>query len=160
MLPLLNDTFDFTCFCLQNFKRRNYLLFDEMCQDSFCSSNALRKANYHSLLSERQQPCCVCPLNSVSETMPFDAWTMPVQSVSKSKDMSCNIGNQSFRTLDYWWLSCWALRKHKAAIVQYFDINFYSLDSIIIRQEFYTNLPDSLYYLYDRHTSPRRAVST
>jgi hypothetical protein len=43
---------------------------------------------------------------------------------------------------------------HRAAVVQYFDINFFSLDLLLIHQRVHMNLPELLYYLHNEKTAP------
>jgi hypothetical protein len=43
---------------------------------------------------------------------------------------------------------------HRAAVVQYFDIDFFSLDLLLVSQRVYVNLPDLLHYPYDQTRAP------
>ena len=60
---IVNENSTYVCLCRPNFKGENCLLIDEMCQDDFCSSNALCKPNYEGILNGNEEPYCICPLN-------------------------------------------------------------------------------------------------
>jgi hypothetical protein len=66
------------------------------------------------------------------------------------------------------WLSLWRKRSvqlhinksssHRAATVQYFDIDLFSLDLLFNHQRVYINLPDLLYYSYEQNKAPEIIV--
>jgi hypothetical protein len=43
---------------------------------------------------------------------------------------------------------------HRAAVVQYFGINFFTLDLLLVDQRVYTNLPHMLNSMYNEKTAP------
>jgi hypothetical protein len=47
---------------------------------------------------------------------------------------------------------------HLAAVVQYFDLNFFTLDLILVNQHIYVNLPDLLHYQHIKKTAPEIIV--
>jgi hypothetical protein len=139
-----------------------------MCKEGFCSANALCKSNYRGLLSGNERPYCICPLNETGDRCNLisdQCYPNPCKnngtciSVLKQNQFLCLCD-------DYYYGDGCQLKKrsvqlhinktssHRAAVVQYFDINFVSLDLVLVHQRVYVNLPDLLRYSYDAKTAP------
>ena len=139
-----------------------------MCKEGFCSSNALCKPNYRGLLSGNEQPYCICPLNEIGHRCDLihdKCHPNPCQ--NNGTCLSTSKPNQFFCLCDdyHYGDECQLEKRsvrlhinksssHRAAVVQYFDINFFSLDLLLVHQHVYINLPDLLHYLYVGKTAP------
>jgi hypothetical protein len=166
---ILNKNSTYVCLCPPNFKGDNCLTIDNMCEKCFCSANALCKPNYRGLLSSNERPYCICPLNEIGDRCDLihdKCHSNPCQnngtclSTAKSNKFFCLCDDYHYG--DECQLEKRSVRLHinkisspRAAVVQYFDINFFSLDLFLVDQSVYDNLPDLLHYPYKEKTAPR-----
>lgn len=165
---VLNQKSTYVCLCPPNFKGDKCLIKDKMCEEDFCSANALCKPNYRGSLSGNEQPYCICPLNEIGHQCDLihdKCHRNPCQ--NNGTCISTSKPNQFFCLCDdYHYGDECQLKKrsvrlyinksssHQASVVQYFDINFFSLDLLLVHQSVYMNLPGLLQYLYDVKTAP------
>jgi hypothetical protein len=143
-----------------------------MCKESFCSTNALCKPNYRGLLNGNERPYCICPLNETGyrcNLIPDKCHPNPCQNdgtcVSALEPNrffclcddyhygdECQLEKRSVR------LYINKTREYRAAVVQYFDIDFFSFDLLLVYQRVYDNLPNPLLYLHVGKTAPAIVV--
>jgi hypothetical protein len=165
---ILNENSTYVCLCPPNFKGDTCLIIDEMCKEGFCSSNALCKPNYRGLLNGNDRPYCICPLNEIGDRceLVYDQcrsnpcrYNGSCRSTAKPNQFLClcddhHYGNEC--QLEKRTVRLYINRSlsHRAAVVQYFDINFVSLEFLLVHQRIHVNLPDLLLYLHARKTAP------
>jgi hypothetical protein len=165
---VLNQKSTYVCLCSSHFKERDCLIMDEMCKDSYCSIDALCKPDYRGLLSGNERPYCICPLNKFGQRCDLIH--------DKCDPNPCQNDGTCFATSElnnffclcndrYYGEKCEvekpAVRlyinesvNHRGAVVQYFSINFYSLDLVLVHQQIFVSLPHDLFYLH----TPRKAA--
>jgi hypothetical protein len=119
-------------------------------------------------LSGIEQPFCICPLNKVGyQCELIHDRCDPNPCYNNGTCLSTSEPNRFICLCDEYHygdecqlekrgvrLHIKNIPEHRAAVVQYFDINFISLDLILVDQHVYNNLPDLLYYLYIGNTAP------
>jgi hypothetical protein len=145
---------------------------DRTCLDEFCSSDALCKPTYRGLLNRNELPYCICPANKFGSRCDLE--------YDQCNSNPCKNNGSCFPTSnpDGYFCLCNShyhgslceeekatLRfyitknvEHKNAVVQYFNIDFSSLDLILIRQHPYYALPNFLYYENIGKTPPEIVV--
>jgi hypothetical protein len=170
--PLLNQKSNYVCLCPTNFKGNNCSIKDEMCKDNFCSTDALCKPNYRGLLNGNERPFCICPLNAIGPRCDLKN--------DQCDSNPCQNGGTCFATSElnnvfclcdnaHYGKTCQSLKRavrlyinesveHRAALVQYFEINFRSLDLILVEKRLYAKLPHKLDYLHKRKKAPEIIV--
>ena len=161
--PIMNQNSSYICLCPNNFKGNDCSIKDDKCNNDFCSSNALCKPNYRGLLNGNERPYCICPLNQIGDRCElihdkcnpnpcqnngicFTTSTPDRFSCTCTKEYygnTCELEKQSLK------LYINQSTDHTAAVVQYFYINFYSLDLILLDQHLYDKLPNMLHYLHN-----------
>jgi hypothetical protein len=139
-----------------------------MCERGFCSADALCKPNYRGILIGNEQPYCICPLNEIGHQCGLihdQCDSNPCQnngtclSTSEVDQFMClcddfHYGDQCQLEKQGVRLQIKNSPDHRAAVVQYFDINFFTLDLILVDQYIHDHLPDLLYYLHIGKTAP------
>jgi hypothetical protein len=119
-----------------------------------------------------EQPYCICPLNETGQQcgLIFDACD-PNPCENDGTCLSTPEVNQYICLCDEYHsgeqcefekrsvrLEIKNIPSHLAAVVQYFDINFFILDLVLVDQYIYGNLPDLLYYQHIEETAPEIIV--
>lgn len=84
--PILNANPSYICLCPSNFKGDDCLTIDKMCQENFCSADALCKPLYRGLLNGNEQPYCISPLNELGDrcNLIHDQWRMSFEHETQS----------------------------------------------------------------------------
>jgi hypothetical protein len=169
---ILNQKSTFVCLCRPNFKGHNCSVIDDMCDQGYCSLNALCKPSYRGALSGNERPYCLCSLNKMGHRCDLIhdqchpnpcrndgtcfSTPLPNQYLCLCDDFhygdQCQLEKRGVR------LQMKKSPSHRAAVVQYFDINFISLDLLLIHQRVHLNLPDQLHYLYNEKRAPHIIV--
>jgi hypothetical protein len=139
-----------------------------MCKEGFCSLNGLCRPNYLGILSGNEQPYCICPLNEIGhqcELIHDPCDSNPCRnngtclSTPEVNRFIClcdeyHYGDQCEFEKRGVQLHIKNIPSHLAAVVQYFDINLFTLDLVLVDQHIYANLPDLLYYHHVGKTAP------
>jgi hypothetical protein len=145
---------------------------DELCNDNFCAPNALCKPNYRGLLNGNEKPFCICPFNRIGprcELIHDICQSNPCQNngicyaTADQRKFSCLCNNQ------YHGIQCELekqsvrfyfneIMEHRGAVVQYFDIDFYTFVLIFVDQYSYLNLPHLLHYQHKHEFMPEIIV--
>ena len=167
--PILNDNFNYLCLCPSNFKGNDCSIMDKMCQEGFCSADGLCKSMYRGFLNGNEQPYCICSLNKLGDRCDLihdQCHSNPCQnngaclSTMKPNEFYCLCDDYHYG--DVCQFEKRAVRlyvnkslSHRAAVVQYFDIDFVTLNLHLVHQRIYLSLPDRLLYLHAENTAPR-----
>ena len=166
--PILNENSTYVCLCPPNYSGENCSSIDKMCKEGFCSSNGLCKPTYRGILNGIEQPYCICPLNKIGHRCDLihdrcDSNSCynngTCVSTSEPNRFTClcdeyHYGDQCQLEKRGVRLQMKNIPNHLAAVVQYFDIDFVSLDLLLVDQRVYGNLPDLLRYFHIRKTAP------
>lgn len=162
---LLNEPSHFVCLCPPKFSGKECSIQDRLCQDNFCGSNALCKPNYRGLVRGNDRlPYCLCPLSRLGDRcqLKYDLCDRN-PCLNNGICLPTSQLNSYFClcTEEYYGNKC-HLKKHsvhlrisenlddRVALVQYFDINFVTLELILVHQHLYDSLPQSLFYLHEQ----------
>jgi hypothetical protein len=128
---------------------------DEKCLEGFCSPNALCKPNYRNEI-----PYCICPLNHHGrrcELLNDICLSNPCQNngqcfpSSKPDQFTCKCSSSFYGDLCEFQTKVIVLYInesvcHESAVVQYFHINYFSLDLVLDHQNVFRKLPHVLFY--------------
>ncbi|CAF1051471.1 unnamed protein product [Rotaria magnacalcarata] len=136
--------------------------------NGFGALRSLCKPNYRGLLVGNELPDCICSFNMFGEqcNIEYDRCSSnPCQNngscypVARPDSFVCTCTEEYYG-------HCWELEKpdinlyinrsvnHIAAVIQYFDIDFISLDLILVHQQVYRILPKLIEYRHKRKTIP------
>ena len=165
---LLNHPSQHICLCKSNFTGENCSIADQHCMNSYCSSGSLCKPNYRGLLVGNEFPYCICPFDRYGEqcSIRYDQCsTNPCQNNGSCVFSSKADGYKCLCTNEYHGHHCEVKKlktelhinesiNHAAAVIQYFDIDFVSLDLHLLYQRVYRTLPPVIDYRHVGHTAP------
>jgi EGF-like domain len=162
---LLNEPSHFVCLCQPMFSGTECSIQDRLCQDNFCGSNALCKPDYRSLVRGNDRlPYCLCPLSRLGDRCQLNydlcdrnpclnnGICLPTSQLN-SYFCSCTeeyYGNECHLTKHAVHLRINEHADDRVALVQYFDINFITLDLMFAHQHLHDSLPQSLFYLHEQ----------
>jgi hypothetical protein len=165
---LQNQRSTYICLCLDNLTGTNCSILNQMCADGFCSSYGLCKPTYTSLLSGNEIPYCICPLNTFGRqcNLIYDTCLEnPCQNngtclnSEQPNEFQCVCDNR------YYGKQC-ELEKltvklyfngsviHTGGVVQYFRLNFISLDLILVHQRVFISLPNVIFTVHGDDKAP------
>ena len=165
---LLNQKSRHICLCKSHFTGINCSDLDSMCANNYCSSNALCKPTYRGLLSGNKLPYCICPsihLGHRCELIYDSCTSNPCKNngtcflTLKADQFSCLCpnhyhGRQCEIKTQIVSLSINESIVHEGAVIKCLDIDYSSLDLILVYQHAYYNLPQSFEYRHDQMTAP------
>ena len=166
--PLINDKSRYICLCKSNFTGRNCTIADEQCVTGYCAPQSLCKPDYRRLLEGNATPYCICAFNRIGERCDVvhdychiipcfnNGSCFPTSSPNKVecictknyRGFRCQFPKPSIR------LSLIDHIHYQGAVLQYFDLDFVSLDLTLVWQKAHIRLPSSIEYLYNGVTVP------
>ena len=171
--PILNQQSSHICLCPDSNSRNNCLIEGEKCHHGFCGKNALCKSNHQGYLLGNGTPYCLCPLGRSGSRCDVIHDTCQYRPCRNQgicfagpgvHDFFCLCDNQhhgkacELEKLSMQ-ISIGKTPAHRAAIVQYFHINFKTLDLILADQRLYNKLPHVLDYMHKQTTAPEIVVA-
>ncbi|CAF1972195.1 unnamed protein product [Rotaria magnacalcarata] len=165
---LINDGSKSSCLCKNNFNGENCSIEDSQCKNNYCSSNSLCKPNYRSLLRGNAFPYCICPFNRYGQRCHIEhdyckldeclngGTCLPSSTPNK---IICLCPDHFYGSYCQWKTSFSNISLHtnlnyEGIVIQYFHINFISLDLILVHQQIHKNLPSFIEYQDDQITTP------
>jgi hypothetical protein len=165
---LQNDKSKYICLCKSNFTGENCSIADQQCLDGYCAIGSLCKPNYRGLLIGKELPYCICLFNWLGERCEIEhdrCNLTPCQNngtcyaASKPDTISCSCteeysGNYCEVTKPQIKLFINESISHVGAVIQYFDIDFKSLNLILVQQRVYRTLPPLIEYRHRQKTAP------
>ena len=161
--PLLNQRSAYACLC------PNCSETHPLCLTGYCRVNALCKSNYRGQLSGDELPFCICPYNfyggrcqlfydkCISNPCQHGGTCLPL---GRLRDYRCLCPAQyhghdcEFNRQYVQLMLNEDLPQHRAAVVQYLEIDSMLLDLLLLHQQLHRHLPPSLFYLHGRDTAP------
>ncbi|CAF3925386.1 unnamed protein product [Rotaria sp. Silwood1] len=169
---ILNQNATYICLCRPNYKGHNCSILDKMCEQDFCSCKSLCKPNYRGLLSSNEQPYCLCSLYEIGyrcDLMYDKCHSNPCRnhgtclSTTKPQEFICLCDEYHYGyrcQLEKRAIRLYITRNppHQATAVQYFDINFVSLDLLLVHQRVDVHLPNFLHYLFGEQITTKLIV--
>ena len=170
---ILNEQSSYICLCPDNYTGNNCSVRDDECHHGFCGKNALCKPNYQGYLLGHGKPYCICPLGRSGSRCDVIHDTCQYRPCRNQgicfagpgvHDFFCLCDNQhhgkacELEKLSVK-ISIAKTPAHRAAIVQYFHINFKTLDLILADQRLYNKLPHVLDYMHKQTTAPEIVVA-
>lgn len=165
---LFNQNSRYVCLCQDNYRGEDCLIYDQICSNGFCSTNALCKPNYRSLLQGNKMPYCICPMNTFGPRceLKYDRCDRnPCLNNSLCYPTATYYNYFCVCDSFYWGSNCEWQRKtvnfyinqsveHRGAVVQYSYIEFSPHDLRLVDQRSFHNLPNHLQYLYGKVMTP------
>jgi hypothetical protein len=163
--PLINEPSNYVCLCKANFTGETCAIADQQCTNGYCAPKALCKPNYRNLLRGNTFPYCICPFDRYGDRcdIEYDG----CQSNPCLNGGSCyskSTPNQTFCvcTEHFHGPRCEEKRasfnftvdivtNYTNAVIQYYDIDFTSLDLILIHQQIYHMVPSSMEYQHNQN---------
>ncbi|CAF3933078.1 unnamed protein product [Adineta steineri] len=165
---LMNDENKYICLCKSNFTGENCSIKDQQCNDGYCGFGSLCKPNYRGLLMGNELPYCICSFNRYGERCDIiHDKCLPNPCEHNGSCFSTSLPNtvSCICTEEYHGKHC-ELKKsevklcvnesidHIASVIQYFDIDFTSLDLNLVHQQVHRTLPIPIEYRHDHTTAP------
>lgn len=160
---IINENWKWICLCKSNLTGE-----DEECHQGFCFGNSFCRSNRRRIHSGSDVPYCICPLNYFGvhcsllnercRSNPCENGGRCISSI-KPAEMICLCSEQYFgercqMKKSEMKLIVSEMVEHKGAIVQYCEIDFVSLQLLVVHQQSYENLPQSLVYHHEGKTVP------
>ncbi|CAF4759772.1 unnamed protein product, partial [Rotaria sp. Silwood2] len=169
---ILNRNATYVCLCRPNYKGYNCSILDKTCEQGFCSRKSLCKPNYRGLLSSNQQPYCLCSLHQIGcrcDLMYDKCHSNPCRNhgtclpTIKPQELICLCDEYHYGyrcQLEKRASRLYVTKSppHQATVVQYFDINFVSLNLLLVYQRVDVHLPNFLHYLFDEKITPKLVI--
>jgi hypothetical protein len=165
---LQNKKSNYICLCKANFTGENCSIPDQRCMNGYCAYESICRPNYRGLIVGNELPYCICSFDLYGDQCGIkhdQCASYPCQnngscySTLKPDTVAC------ICTKEYHGKNC-EMRKpemrlyindsvsHVAAVLQYFDIDFISLNLILSSQQVYRTLPNLLEYRHEQRTVP------
>ncbi|CAF4529531.1 unnamed protein product [Rotaria sp. Silwood2] len=166
--PLMNNKSQYVCLCNDNFTGERCSVEDDRCASGYCAPGSLCKPNYHLLLRGNTLPLCICSFGQYGDRCDIEHDLCQLN--------PCLNGGSCFPSLkldqftcsckkEYYGEKC-ELKKRRThlsikenheytgAVIQFFGIDFISLDLNLAHQRVYKTLPSSIEYYHDQETVP------
>ena len=170
---LINDPSKHLCFCKSHFKGKDCSIEDSYCRNGFCANGAICKPNYRGILFGNEFPYCICPFDRFGDQcyLEHDLCTSrPCLNngscfpTSDPNTFTCKCteeyyGNNCEKTKPVVKLYFNRTLPHAAVVIQYFHINFASLQLTLSHQQIYHSLLPLIEYRHQDRTSPELILS-
>ena len=167
---LQNDPKKYVCLCKSGYSGEHCSIRDPYCAQNFCHPNSLCKPNYLGSTAGNRLPLCLCPLDIYGTRcgLTYDqCWSNPCKN-----NGSCYASTSDMRKVncicheDYYGNLCQfetekidlAVRKNNVSgisVIQYFSIDFVTLDLTLVHQQVLEQTPDHLHYQYSTNYAPQ-----
>ena len=167
---LINDRSKYICLCSDHLTGDNCSIEDKQCANSHCAPKALCKPTYQRLIQGDSLPYCICPYNWHGDRCDLEherCKSNPCQNGgfcfprSTPDEVSCSCTDR------YTGAYCERERSHvllslvphdnleyAGAVLQWFRIDFISLDLILVHQEVHRVLPPFIEYRHKNKAAP------
>ena len=166
--PLMNDPSKYICLCKGNFTGDDCSIADPQCLAGHCFPGSICKPNYRGILIGNNLPYCICPFDQFGERceIKHDQCSItPCLNNGTCYPASRPDSTTCICTEEYQGNRCQYRKpevtlyinesvEHLAAVVQYFDIDFLTLNLILVHQEVYRILPKYFEHRHGQKTAP------
>lgn len=166
--PLINDRNRHICLCKNNYTGTDCSTEDHQCKQGYCAPHSLCRPNYRRLLRGNVAPYCICPFGRLGNRCDIvydychlqpclnNGSCYPTSSPDK---VSCICtkeyrGSQCQFRKPYIRLSLIDHGQYGGVVIQYFDLDFTTLDLTLVHQQLHRWLPPSIDYFHDESTLP------
>ena len=167
--PLMNGkSEEVICLCKANFSGENCEIEDEQCLSGYCARGSLCKPNYKSVVRGNAFPYCICPAGQFGDQCGIEAdlcQPNPCRNGGsclpspRPDQLVCSCTKEYYgdkcelRKL-YIRLSVEAKLQYAGLVIQFFDLDFISLELHLVDQQVYKHLPRSIEYYRHQQTVP------
>ena len=167
---LQNDPKNYACLCKSGYAGEHCLIPDAYCAQNFCHSNAFCKPNYLGSTAGNRLPLCLCPFDIYGTRcgLTYDqCWSNPCKNNGSCLASTSNLTKTNcICNEDYYGNQCQfekekidlTVRKNNVSgvsVIQYFSIDFTTLDLTLAHQEVLEQSPDHLHYRYSTNYAPQ-----
>ena len=166
--PLMNDPSQHVCLCKRNFAGENCSIEDQRCTSGHCAPASICKPDYRRLLRGYHLPYCICPFNRHGDRCDIEhegCRYNPCRNGASCFPTSSPDRVECFCTKKFYGSHC-QLKKssirlflnenlhYAAAVIQFFDFDWISLDLLLVHQQVHRFLPGLIEYDHDQRTAP------
>ena len=166
--PLMNDHSQHVCVCKDNYTGEECSNEDEECRDGHCGEGSLCRTNYGAAHRGNYHPYCVCPYNRSGDQCEIEH--------DRCRPNPCLNGGSCYASSRFDQFLCQCLKEYhgltcqwkkstaqlsididsqQVAIgLQFFDIDFTSLDLHLVHQRAHISLPPVIEYYREERTIP------
>ena len=167
--PLMNSKSEkIICLCKANFTGENCQVEDEQCLSGYCSSGSLCKPNYRRLLRGNAFPYCICRFGQFGHRCDMEidlCQPNPCRNggscfpSARIDELVClcpkeYYGDKCERKKLYIRLTVEANFQYAGLVIQFFDLDFVTLDLHLVDQQVYKHLPRTIEYYRNEQTVP------
>ena len=167
--PLTNSKSEkIICLCKANFSGENCEIADEECLSGYCARGSLCKPNYKSLARGNAFPYCICPSDQFGARCDIEddlCQPNPCQNggscfpSARPDQLVClcskeYYGDKCELKKLYIRLSVETNLHYAGVVIQFFDLDFVSLDLHLVDQQVYKHLPRTIEYYRNEQTVP------
>ena len=166
--PLMNDHSQHVCVCKANYSGEDCSKEDQECRHGHCAEGSLCKSNYRAAHRGNHHPYCVCPSGRFGDRCDIGLNLCdpnPCQHGGSCFFLSTPDQTTCLCTREYYGDKCQFRKRHirlsvntsvrhSAVVIQYFDIDFVSLDLHLVHQQVYTFMPLRIEYFYIQPYAP------
>ncbi|CAF3018272.1 unnamed protein product [Rotaria socialis] len=165
---IVNNRARYVCLCKSNYTGTDCLELNQRCAEGYCSPASFCRPMYRSLATGNDAPFCLCPSDYYGQRceLSHDICT----STLCKNGGTCYTGSRPDRhvcvcTEKYRGIYCELPKPevtmfingtvpHVGAVIQFFIINFVSLNLILVHQRAYHSMPNFTEYRHDSTTVP------
>ena len=166
--PLMNDLSQHVCACQANYSREDCSNEDEECRDGHCAEGSLCKSNYRAAHRGNHHPYCVCLFGRAGDRCDIELDLCdpnPCQNGGSCLSSSTLDQTTCLCTKEFYGDKCQFQKRHirlavdtsvqfVGVVIQYFDIDFISLDLDLVHQQVYRFMPRQIEYYYIQPYAP------
>ena len=171
---LQNNRSNYICLCKSHFTGTDCLQIDPLCAGGYCANQSICKPNYRGILVGNHLPFCLCFFDIYGDRcdIKHDRCEPSLcqhdgscYSTSKPDDVACICTNEyrgkycQFRKPELE-LNVNETVGHVAAVVQYYNIDFVSLNLLLSHQRVHRTLPSHLHYQFRKESAPEIILAT
>ena len=166
--PLMNDPSKYICLCSSNYTAQDCSEEYQQCLEGYCAAGALCKASYRRQFHGNHHPYCICPSGRLGDRCEIEhdlCRSNPCHNggscfpSAKPDQFVCFCSIEYYGTTCQWEKSSLRLSldinvHYVGLVLQFFDIDFTSLDLHLVHQRASKSHLPSIEYFRDTNTVP------